>query len=276
MSIFNNKVAIITGAGSGIGKSISEQLAKHGAHVVISDINEDRINQVAEEIKASGGNATAHKLDVTDHAAVTKIVNDTVKERGRIDYIFNNAGIAVAGEACDFTIDDWRSVLEVNLFGVINGVDAAYPIMVKQGSGHIVNTASIEGLCPFPNTVSYVASKYGVVGLSNSLRIEGKEYGVNVSVVCPGYIKTEIYHDSKFINYDRDKTLDIVDMLKGIGPEECAADILRGVEKNKAVIMVEKTAKILRFIARLHPALIFFTMGIANKILSKAKQEESP
>ncbi len=271
MNIFNNKVAIITGAGSGIGMGLSQQLSKHGAHVVISDINEDRINQVEEEIKASGGNVTAGKLDVSDHGDVTKMVNDTVKEHGRLDYIFNNAGIAIAGDAKDFTIDDWRSVLEVNLFGVVNGVDAAYPIMVKQGFGHIVNIASIEGLVPFRGTVSYVASKYGVVGLSNTLRIEGKDYGVKVSVVCPGLIKTAIYDDSKLIDIDRDEAMAFINKLKGMTGEECAIDILRGVEKNKGVIKVEKTAKILGFIARLSPALAFFIMSKAGNISATAK-----
>ena len=263
MSIYNNKVAIVTGAGSGIGQGLSEQLAKRGAHVVISDISEDRINKVAKGIKASGGNVTAVKLDVTDHEAVTKIVIDTVEGHGRLDYIFNNAGIAVAGDAKEFKIEDWRSVLEVNLFGVVNGVDAAYPIMVKQGFGHIVNTASIEGLVPFRGTVSYVASKFGVVGLSNTLRLEAKAYGVNVSVVCPGLIITAIYDDSKLINIDRENAMALLNKLKGMTGEECAIEILAGVAKNKGVIKVEKFAKILAFLARLSPALTFFVMGFA-------------
>ena len=261
MDIFNGKVAIITGAGSGIGKALADELARRGAHVVINDINEERIKSVSEGIATAGGAVTASTLDVADYDAVKKVIEDTAGAHGRIDYLFNNAGIAVAGPAEDFTIDDLRSVIDVNLYGVVHGVAVAYPLMVKQGFGHIVNTASIEGLIPFATSPSYGTSKYGVVGLSQSLRIAGADHGVRVSAVCPGFIKTAIFDDSKAINMDREKGMEAMNrQLRSITPEECARDILRGVERNKAIIVVTRAAKIGWWLYRLSPDFIIGSM----------------
>lgn len=259
VSTFKGKVSIITGAGSGIGKGLAEELALRGAHVVISDINADRIEKVAEGIARSGGKVTALTLDVSDYDAVKKMIDDTVAAHGRIDYIFNNAGIAVGGPAKDFQIDDWRKVIGVNLNGVVSGVSVAYPIMVEQGFGHIINTASIAGLAPLIATASYVASKYGVVGLSCALRIEGAEHGVKVSVVCPGYVRTAIFNDSKNINIDRQNLKEIPERM-GVTPEECASIILRGVERNKAFIVVTPFAKFLWVLNRISPDLVIRVM----------------
>jgi NAD(P)-dependent dehydrogenase (short-subunit alcohol dehydrogenase family) len=263
MNIFSGKVAIVTGAGSGIGKGLAEELARRGAHVVISDINAERIARVAEGIVRAKGSVTASALDVSDYDAVKKIIDETVATHGRIDYIFNNAGIGIGGPAKDFSIDDWRKVIDINLYGVVYGSSVAYPIMMKQGFGHIVNTASIEGLVPIPSTASYAASKYGVVGLSNALRIEGADYGVKVSAVCPAYIKTAIFRDSKMINVDREKALAQLPDWIGITPEECANVILRGVERNKAFIVVTLLAKILWALHRISPGFVLWMMKMA-------------
>jgi short-subunit dehydrogenase len=152
-------------------------------------------------------------------------------------------------------------VLNVNLFGVVHGVAAAYPLMVEQGHGHIINTASIAGLIPFPVQVSYVASKYGVVGLSNALRVEGADLGVNVSVVCPGLIRTPIFYNCKLIKIDREKMLKSLPERFIISPEECASVILRGVERNRAVIVVTGVAKVFGWLHRIKPGWILWMMG---------------
>ncbi len=270
MNAFKNKIAIITGAASGIGRALGEELARREAVVVLADVNRQLLDEVAASMANSGYRPEAVPVDVSDHDAVSKLVTDTVARHGRLDYMFNNAGIAVGGEVRDCAIDDWRNVLDVNLHGVINGIDAAYPIMVRQGFGHIVNTASIEGLIPFPGTVSYAASKYGVVGLSNSLRIEGADLGVKVSVVCPGYIKTAIFHTSKLIKIDREKMLASLPERLGITPEECAAAIIRGVERNQAIIVVTWFAKVLWALHRISPALIRWMM---RRDLRKTRKE---
>ena len=271
MSIFKDKVAIVTGAGSGIGRALSLELSLYGAKLAISDVRTERIERVAKEIEQSGGNVMARSTDVGDFESVKQMVADTVEFYGKLDYIFNIAGIAVAGEVRDTSIEDWHNVINVNLYGVINGVMAAYPIMVEQGFGHIVNMASLEGLVPFPGTASYVASKFGVVGLSHVLRLEGAKLGVKVSVVCPGHIKTAIFDDAKIVNIDRKTFMESLTSLPGITAEECAKEILRGVERNKATMAVTWFAKVLWFLHRLSPNLVLWIMQFFVKSLRDAR-----
>jgi NADP-dependent 3-hydroxy acid dehydrogenase YdfG len=260
MENFKESVAIVTGAASGIGRALGQELAQRGALVIMADIQTELLEEAVGSITQAGHKAEAVALDVTDFQAVKALVKNTAARHGTLDYIFNNAGIAVGGEVRDVSIDDWRDVLDVNLFGVVNGVAAAYPVMVAQGHGHIVNTASIAGLIPFPVEVSYVASKFGVVGLSNALRVEGADLGVNVSVVCPGYVKTAIFHTSKLIKIDREKMLKSLPERFGITPEECASVILHGVERNKAFIVVTGAAKVFWWLHRINPGWILWMM----------------
>src|SRR5262249_54809852 len=130
--------------------------------------------------------------------AVQALVGQVATSAGRLDYLFNNAGILIAGEAHYFEIEDWDRVIDVDFRGVVNGVQAAYPIMRRQGFGHLVNTSSIAGLVPVAGFLSYSSSKHGVVGLSTSLRIEAATAGVRVSVLCPGTVETAIAAGGKF------------------------------------------------------------------------------
>jgi len=140
--------------------------------------------------------------------AVTRCVagglaEETASAYGRLDYQFNNAGIAIGGDARDLTLDQWRRVLDVDLYGVLYGTLAAYPIMVNQGFGHIVNTSSAAGLLPTPLNAPYCTAKHAVVGLSLSLRAEGADLGVKVSAVCPGYVRTPIFGNAVVVNLPR-------------------------------------------------------------------------
>ena len=162
--------------------------------------------------------------------------------------MFNNAGISVAGDARDLTLDHWRRVIEVNLMGVIYGTDAAYKQMAKQGHGHIINIASLAGLIPFPSNAPYAASKHAVVGLSLSLRAEGEDLGVKVSAVCPGFVQSNIYKATPFINIDRERALRNMPFTP-LATEHAAAAILRGIERNQAIIIFPGYA---RFIWVLH------------------------
>ena len=258
MGSYRDKVAIVTGAASGIGLALGDALARRGASVILTDINGGPVEKAAAALRAAGHSAKSAVLDVTDRHAVTALVETTASDFGHLDYLFNNAGIGVGGEARDFAYEDWDEVVKVNLFGVINGIVSAYPIMVRQRHGHIINTASAAGLIPLPGEISYVASKYAVVGLSHCLRAEGRDLGVNVTAVCPGKIKTPIYETSKIINFDREATLSL--WPTGITPERCAEIILRGVERNKSTIVITRLAKTLWWMQRLSPTLMIWSM----------------
>jgi short-subunit dehydrogenase len=269
--MFRDKVVVITGAGSGIGRALAEELARRGAILSICDVRADRVEEVVEGIHQAGGRATGTAMDVTRYEAKKDWIETTAKANGRIDYVFNNAGIGVIGAALDMAIADWRRVLDVNLLGVVHGSTVAYAIMAKQGFGHIVNIASIEGLVPLPVSASYVTSKFAVVGLSGALRIEGADLGVKVSVVCPGYVKTAIFKDSKIVNGDKDKLLRLLPARLGLSPETCAKRILRGVEKNKACIVVNWGARILWWIQRISPDVVTWLMQRAFRRSRKCR-----
>ena len=272
MGTFGEKVVIITGGASGIGRALGEELAKGGATVMLADVNTELLEQTAESITSAGYHAKPVTLDVTDPEAVKKLVDDSVSEYGKLDYIFNNAGVVVFGEARDFSYDDWRKVIDTNLYGVVNGVVAAYPVMVKQGFGHIVNTASVAGLFPVTGLISYVASKYGVVGLSNTLRVEGADLGVRVSVICPGLIDTPM-KNSKVVKIDREKMLAEAPSLLPV--EKCARMILDGVERNKAIIVVTVMAKIFWMLQRISPGLVRWLLRrLHTKRLREIRIEE--
>lgn len=255
MSIFENKIAIVTGGASGIGRALAHALAKQGADVVVADIQIDLAKTVAAEICDSGGKASAYKLDVTDSDAVESFVLAVGTERGRLDYMFNNAGIAIIGEFRDFSTADWKNILNVNVVGVFAGTAAAYSVMIRQGYGHIVNTASVSGLIPSPGFAAYCASKHAVVGLSTSLRAEAAEYGVKVSAACPGFIHTPMF-DSKLVGIPKESGITSQALKVAISPERCAASILKGVEENKAIIPVTMHAKVAWRLNRYFPGLM--------------------
>lgn len=258
---FTRAVAIVTGGASGIGRALSEDLARRGAHVVLADRQIDRAQEVAQGIHTGWGTATAVAVDVTDFSAVDRLVQDTVQTHGRLDYIFNNAGLAVGGEVRLYQPEDWQRVLDVNLQGVVNGVQAAYPVMLKQGYGHIVNTASMAGLCPFPMGVSYAATKHAVVGLSTSLRIEAAEAGIRVSVFCPGFIRTQILHGGGKYGKDLmqippDVQEKLLQRLNPMEPADFALHALNAVIRNRAIIIVPARWKLLWWLNRLSPSLV--------------------
>jgi NAD(P)-dependent dehydrogenase (short-subunit alcohol dehydrogenase family) len=259
MDVFKDKIVIITGGASGIGRALGLELARRGSDVMLADINEGLLIETADEIKNAGYKAQWAVVDVSVFDQVQKMVNEVAARHGRIDYLFNNAGIVVVGEVRDCSYEDWKKVIDVNLYGVVNGVVAAYPIMVKQGFGHIVNTSSLAGLVPAVAEISYTTSKYGIVGLSNALRLEAADLGVKVSVACPGLIDTPILKTTKVVRLDRQKMYDL--LPKKMLPQDCAKVILQGVERNKATIVVTFLAKSQWFLQRLSPAFVAFMYG---------------
>jgi len=256
---FDGAVALVTGGASGIGRALGEELARRGAHPVLADRQLDLAREVAGAIP---GGATAAELDVRDFPAFESLVRTTFKEHGRLDYVFNNAGIVIAGEAELCGIDDWNQVLDVNVRGVVHGVQAAYPVMVEQGFGHLVLTASLAGLLPLPGAVSYAASKHAVVGLSKSLRIEAAGHGVRVSALCPGLVKTPIVDGGRYGKMLRpipeEVRTSLAERLHGMAPEDFAPRVLDAVKRNRAIIVVPGWWRLFWWLERLSPALSLY------------------
>lgn len=245
---FDGAVAIVTGAASGIGKALAAALLARGALVTLADLNAEGAAAAAAAL-GGGPTARAAALDVTDAEAVHRLVHGVAQDHGRLDYLFNNAGIGAGGQIEKLARSDWERVLSVDLHSVVNGVAAAYPIMVGQQSGHIVNTASLAGLVPSPLLTPYAAAKAGVVGLSVSLRVEAAAQGVKVSVVCPGPVETPLLDAGAGVrNADGTPAPNVRKLLtNSLGTpypaDDLAADVLRGVEENRALIVAPESAR---------------------------------
>jgi NAD(P)-dependent dehydrogenase (short-subunit alcohol dehydrogenase family) len=186
---FAGKVAVVTGAGSGIGRSTALLLARLGARVHVADLG-DRAQPVAAQI---GTQAVAHTCDVSDPAQVEALAESVFAAEGAVDILHNNAGVGHAGPVDETTLEEWQRVLGINLMGVVHGVHFFVPRMLRQGRpGHVVNTASMAGLVPVAEMGPYTTSKHAVVGLSESLNAELAPRGIHVSAICPGFINTPI------------------------------------------------------------------------------------
>lgn len=221
--IFADKICIVTGGCSGIGLAVSEALLGHGAVVYLADLSPEHVETVRGRLKDQP-NARFAVVDVTKQDEISTLIRRVAGENGRLDYLFNNAGVGATLPFEQVTLSLWRKVIDVNLWGVIYGIDAAFPIMEKQGFGHIVNTSSVAGVIPPPYQAVYCASKYAVTGLGESLRYELAHKGIAVTTICPGNVATPIFGGAK---PPEDAVL----------PEEAARIILDGVEQKKGVVI---------------------------------------
>jgi NAD(P)-dependent dehydrogenase (short-subunit alcohol dehydrogenase family) len=254
-------VAIVTGGASGIGRAIAAELVDRGATVVIADINDEAARLTAKRLDETGpGKTSAVVLDVTDAGAVASAYQAVAAKHGRLDLVFNNAGIAVGGLTEEFTLEHWNRTIDVNLRGVVHGVHAAYPIMLEQRGGHIVNTASLAGLVSPALLNPYTATKSAVVALSIALRAEGASRGVRVSALCPGFVDTPLLDN---VNAGMRPTRVNGRNLRRPGflqprpysAERLARDVMRGIARNKAVIIAPTSSRIAALVARHTPAI---------------------
>lgn len=255
MNHFEDRVSIVTGGASGIGHMLCEELADRGAIVIVADQNLEGAQRVASKITGSGGRAKAESLDVSNADEVRALVDRVAGEHGRLDFMFNNAGIGVGGEVRDLSPEHWRRIVDINLGGVISGTISAYSTMVKQGFGHIVNTGSVAGLIGSPAMTPYATTKYAVVGLSTSLRYEAEQLGVRVSVVCPGFIQTGIFDAATIVKSNKAAFMSLIP-FKLMDARAAARKILRGVERNRAIIVFPFYARFMWWLARINPHLM--------------------
>ncbi len=214
-----NKVVVVTGAGSGIGAAIAKLFAQHQANVIVSDIRLEKAEAICGEIKAGGGNAVALKTNVANFEEMKDLFEFAIAQFGQVDVLVNNAGIGPKKlvKTAAHTLEDWDNVVAVNQTGVFYGMKLALQQMMKQGAGNIVNIASLAGLKPSGNNLSYAASKYAVVGMTKSAALEYASKNIRINAVCPGYTESALLDKLKASRPDMEEYLKAVIPMKRFG-----------------------------------------------------------
>jgi len=258
MEDLKGRVIVITGAGSGIGEGIAMAAAKSGMRVVVTDINLDQAQKVSSEIVAKDGESMAVQVDVSDAGSVKKLADITVSKYGQVDVLCNNAGVWVGALMQNADIKDWQWLINVNLYGVINGVSAFLPIMLKQGFGHIVNTSSMGGLISGPPEGLYCTTKFAITGLSEALLMEVAEKGIGVSLLCPGLVKTKLIEsgDTRPEEFVADVTHNEVgpDVEQGLDPMDIGERVIDAVKENEFYVITHSDYR--DFIKMRHDSII--------------------
>jgi NAD(P)-dependent dehydrogenase (short-subunit alcohol dehydrogenase family) len=289
MKSFENKVAAITGAGSGIGRALALGLARQGCHLALSDVNEAGLNETADMARTLGVKASASLVNVADRAAVQAWADQVMADYGRVNAIFNNAGVAQGGTVEGNDYADYEWVMNINFWGVVNGTKAFLPHLKASGAGHIINTSSIFGLFAQPAMSAYNASKFAVRGFTESLRqeLDLAACGVSASCVHPGGIKTNIASTArmnsslaKVVGQDVEQARQqFNDKLLRTSPEHAAKVIIQGVLANKRRILIGGDAYASDLMQRLLPALyqrlVVGSMRLAARFAPKAKPPAS-
>jgi len=256
---FAGKVAAITGAGSGMGRGLALALARRGCHVAIADIGDDALAETARQVSAIGGvRCSTHRVDVADRQSVEAFAAEVVNVHGKVNLIFNNAGVSVTANLEDMPYDDFHWLMNINFWGVVHGTKAFLPYLRQAEEGHVVNTSSVFGLMSVPTQSAYHAAKFAVKGFTDALRLELAQTSVGVSCVMPGGVRTNIVRSGRFRISDnraptREEISERFERAAGLGADEAAEWILKGVRRNKARILVGRDAQTIAFLLRLFP-----------------------
>ena len=274
MKSFKEKVAVITGAGSGMGRYLAILLAKEGADVSVCDVNEETLNETVEMLRKYNVSVSSHLLDVSDKEAIEALPRKVIDQHGKVDMVFNNAGVTTGSHFKDMDEDNWDWVMGINFDGVINSTRAFIPHMVDSPEAAIVNTSSIFGMVAVPGQTVYHATKFAVRGFTESLAMEMRETNPNLQTHCvhPGHIGTNIAATARFDeeNFNQDETQvsnsiftrnapksqkEMGDLFRegGMHPSKAAEIILNGVKKNKSRIFIGLDAKLLDLSQRIFP-----------------------
>ena len=274
MKTFKEKVAVITGAGSGMGRYLAVLLAKEGADVSVCDVNEETLNETVEMLRKYNVSVSSHLLDVSDKDAIEALPRKVIDQHGKVDMVFNNAGVTTGSHFKDMDEENWDWVMGINFDGVINSTRAFIPHMVDSPEAAIVNTSSIFGMVAVPGQTVYHATKFAVRGFTESLAMEMRETNPNLQIHCvhPGHIGTNIAATARFDeeNFNQDETQvsnsiftrnapksqkEMGDLFRegGMHPSKAAEIILNGVKKNKSRIFIGLDAKLLDLSQRIFP-----------------------
>ena len=264
MQDFRGRVAAITGAGSGIGRALAVELSRRGAHLALSDIDEVGLAETVALAEGAGVKVTSAVVDVADQAAVESWAHQAAVEHGSVNLIFNNAGVALGATVEGVTYEDFHWLMNINFWGVVHGTKAFLPHLKASGEGHVVNLSSVFGLLGIPSQSAYNAAKFGVRGLTDSLRmeLEIEPCGVSATTVHPGGIKTNIAKNARMhesvtsLSPDPESARADFERLFMTTPEKAARQILKAVERNRRRALIGPDAKVLDLVSRLPAALV--------------------
>ena len=264
MKHLNGRVAAITGAGSGIGRALATDLAGRGTHLALSDIDEVGLAETVGLCEGRGVKVTSQRLDVADRAAVEAWAQQVVDDHGKVNLIFNNAGVALGATVEGESYDDFHWLMDINFWGVVHSTKAFLPHLKASGEGHVVNISSVFGLVSIPAQSAYNAAKFAVRGFTDSLRMELEIEGAPVSAttIHPGGIKTNIARSARFdesmsgVGGAVDATPDDFDKLAMTTPEKAARQILTAVERDRRRALIGPDAKVFDLVSRL-PAGVY-------------------
>jgi len=261
MKDLRHSIAAVTGAASGIGRSLAIHLAQEGCGLALADIDPDGLHQTAKMIKGNDINITTQVLDVANREQVYQFAQDVVRAHGKVNIIINNAGVSLTETLEDVTYEVFDWLLGINLWGVVYGSKAFLPYLKEQPEGHIVNISSVHGLFTNRNVGPYCTSKFAIKGFTQALCQELKDTGVHVSCVHPGGIKTNIARNARFIKASypemgRDEVLEYFDKnIARTSADKAAQIIIKGIKKNKTRILVGTDAHIFDLLQRMFPVM---------------------
>lgn len=275
MRSFRGKVAAITGAGSGIGRALALELARRGAHLALSDVNATTLAEAASVCESFGGRVTASSVDVAQRDAVYAWAAQVAREHGKVNLIFNNAGVALATTLEGVSHADFEWLMNIDFWGVVHGTQAFLPHLRASSEGHVVNISSVFGLTAAPLQGVYNAAKFAVRGFTEALRLELELTSAAVSATCvhPGGIQTNIARDARYsssmtsLAVDEQATRRAFESFFITSPESAAKTILRGVQRNRRRVLVGVDAHALDLLVRLAPALAQRSMLAMTKRL---------
>jgi NAD(P)-dependent dehydrogenase (short-subunit alcohol dehydrogenase family) len=254
---YDGKTAVITGAGSGIGRALAVDLAGRGANLAISDVDATRVAETAAACDRAGVQVRHYALDVADRAAVLEHADQVMADFGRVNLVVNNAGVGLMANVVDMTWEDLDWLIGINFWGVVHGTKAFLPHLIASGDGHLVNVSSVFGLIGVPSQSAYNAAKFAVRGFTEALRQEMliAEHPVAVSCVHPGGIRTNIARDARagedFSPAEREKQAQDFERVARTTPEQAARTILRGVDRRKPRILIGPDAYVIAAAPRL-------------------------
>jgi NAD(P)-dependent dehydrogenase (short-subunit alcohol dehydrogenase family) len=258
MSFLSAGVAVVTGAGSGIGRALAQQLAAAGSALALADVDEAGLAQTAQSLETKSAQVTTHVVDVADEQAVRSFAEDVSKRHGRLTLLINNAGVALEGTFEEISLDDFRWVMDINFWGTVYGVKYFLPMLKREERAHIVNLSSLFGIIAPPGQPAYSTSKFAVRGFTECLRHELAGTPVRVSCVHPGGIRTAIARRARVgagvSRTGLEEKVARFERLFRTSPEVAAARILRGVERGEPRILIGRDAYQIDILQRLRPA----------------------